>query len=126
MENYVNIFKALSDKTRLRIIWLLNKADLKLCVCEIMDSLNESQYNISRHLRILRNMGLLNEEKDGRWVYYSLMSPKNQCQKLILEALSSLQEKHFYKENKRLQKRLALRENGKCVEGMKGEECYKL
>ena len=126
MEEYINYFKVLSDKTRLRIICLLKKAHIKLCVCEIMDSLNENQYNVSRHLRILKNMGLLNEEKDGRWVYYSLIRPKNQFQKLILEALSTMQEEYFCKETKRLKKRLALRENGKCVEGMKGEQCYKI
>lgn len=126
MEEYINFFKALSDKTRLRIIWLLNKANLKLCVCEIMDSLNESQYNVSRHLRILKNMGLLHEEKDGRWVYYSLITPKNQFQKLVHEAISKVQEDLFSEERKRLKKRLALREHGKCVEGIKGEECYKI
>jgi ArsR family transcriptional regulator len=126
MEEYINYFKALSDKTRLRIICLLKKAYIKLCVCEIMDSLNENQYNVSRHLRILKNMGLLNEEKDGRWVYYSLIKPNNQFQKLILEALLTVREDHLNEDSKRLKKRLALRADGKCVEGIKGEECYKI
>jgi len=126
MEEYINYFKALSDKTRLRIICLLKKANTKLCVCEIMDSLNQNQYNVSRHLRILKNMGLLNEEKDGRWVYYSLIKPKNQFQKLIFEALSTVREDHLNEDSKRLKKRLALRADGKCVEGIKGEECYKI
>ncbi len=126
MEEFVDLFKALSDKTRLRTIWLLNKADTKLCVCEIIDSLNENQYNVSRHLRILKHMGLLIEEKEGRWVYYSLIKPKNRFQELIFEAVSSLPEKLLSDENERLKKRLALRENGKCIEGMKSEECYKI
>ena len=116
MEEFVNYFKGLSDKTRLRIIWLLQKSNTRLCVCEIMDSLNENQYNVSRHLRILKSEEFLKEEKEGRWVYYSLTNPKSHFQKLIFEAVSSLPEKIFYEESKRVKKRLALRENGKCVE----------
>ncbi len=126
MEDYVIFFKGLSDKTRLRIIWLLMKANTRLCVCEIMDSLNENQYNVSRHLKSLKNAGFLKEEKEGRWVYYSLIDLKNRFQELILEAVSSLPEELFSEESERLKKRLALRENGKCVEGMKSEECYKI
>ncbi len=126
MEDYVIFFKGLSDKTRLRIIWLLMKANTRLCVCEIMDSLNENQYNVSRHLKSLKNAGFLKEEKEGRWVYYSLIDLKNRFQELILEAVSSLPEELFSEESERLKKRLTLRENGKCVEGMNSEECYKI
>jgi len=125
MEEYVSIFKGLSEKTRLRIIWLLIKSSTRLCVCEIMDSLNENQYNVSRHLKSLKNAGFLQEEKEGRWVYYSLIDSRNRFQELILETVSSLPEELFKDENERLKKRLALRRNGKCVEGMKSEECYK-
>ena len=126
MEEFICIFKGLSDKTRLRIIWLLIKANTRLCVCEIMDTLNENQYNVSRHLKSLKNAGFLKEEKEGRWVYYSLIDLKNRFQELILESVSSLPEELFSEESERLKKRLALRENGKCVEGMKSEECYKI
>ncbi len=126
MEDYVIFFKGLSDMTRLRIIWLLMKANTRLCVCEIMDSLNENQYNVSRHLKSLKNAGFLKEEKEGRWVYYSLIDLKNRFQELILEAVSSLPEELFSEESERLKKRLTLRENGKCVEGMNSEECYKI
>jgi ArsR family transcriptional regulator len=102
------------------------KANTRLCVCEIMDSLNENQYNVSRHLKSLKNAGFLKEEKEGRWVYYSLIDLKNRFQELILEAVSSLPEELFSKESERLKKRLTLRENGKCVEGMNSEECYKI
>ena len=122
MEEFVNFFKGLSDKTRLRIIWLLQKSHTRLCVCEIMDSLNENQYNVSRHLRILKSAGFLKEEKEGRWVYYFLANPKTHFQKLIFEAVSSLPEEFFSEESKRLKKRVSLRENGKCVEGMKSAD----
>jgi len=126
MEEIVSFFKALSDKTRLRTIWLLNKANTKLCVCEIMDSLNENQYNVSRHLKPLKYAGFLKEEKEGRWVYYSMAEPKSRFQELILEAVSSLSGELFNEESERLKKRLALRKNGKCVAGMKSDESYKI
>ena len=125
MEEFVIFFKALSDRTRLRTIWLLNKANSRLCVCEIMDSLNENQYNVSRHLKALKSAGFLKEEKEGRWVYYSLIGPKNRFQELILEAVSALPEELFAEESDRLMKRLALRKNGICVAGMKNDESYK-
>ncbi|MBW2221738.1 MAG: winged helix-turn-helix transcriptional regulator [Deltaproteobacteria bacterium] len=126
MEEFVNFFKGLSDRTRLRTIWLLNKANTRLCVCEIMDSLNENQYNVSRHLKVLKSAGFLKEEKEGRWVYYSLINPKNRFQELILEAVSALPEESFEEISERLKERLSFRKNGKCVAGMKSEECYKI
>jgi len=126
MEEFVNFFKGLSDRTRLRTIWLLNKANTRLCVCEIMDSLNENQYNVSRHLKALKSAGFLKEEKEGRWVYYSLINPKNRFQELILEAVSALPEESFEEISERLKGRLSLRKNGKCVAGMKSDECYKI
>jgi ArsR family transcriptional regulator len=126
MEDFVRFFKALSDKTRLKIVWLLSKVDFSLCVCEIIDSLNENQYNVSRHLRALTNAGLLREKKEGRWVYYSLISPINQFHELILKAVATLPEELFAMESERLKKRLSLRKNGKCVAGMRSEECNKI
>jgi len=126
MEEFVNFFKGLSDRTRLRTIWLLNKANTRLCVCEIMDSLNENQYNVSRPLKVLKSAGFLKEEKEGRWVYYSLINPKNRFQELILEAVSALPEESFEEISERLKERLSFRKNGKCVAGMKSEECYKI
>lgn len=137
MEEFTNIFKALSDKTRLRIMWLLSGAkyevsversetNLELCVCEIMDSLNESQYNVSRHLKELKNAGLIRERKEGRWVFYSLTSPISRFQELILQAVLTLPEELLSHDKERLKKRLSLRKDGKCVVGMRSEEWRKM
>jgi ArsR family transcriptional regulator len=64
-------FKALGDKTRLRIIGLLLVKEL--CVCEIMDVLGMSQSRISRHLKILRHAGFIEEERRGKWVFYRVV-----------------------------------------------------
>jgi len=87
-----------------------------------MDSLNESQYNVSRHLKVLKNAGLVREKKEGRWVFYSLANPVKGFQELVLQTVSSLPKELFSLESERLKKRLSLRENGKCVVGINSEE----
>jgi ArsR family transcriptional regulator, arsenate/arsenite/antimonite-responsive transcriptional repressor len=62
------VFKALSDKTRLRILALLGKDEV--CVCHIHDSLGLPQPTISRHLAYLRRTGLVAVRRDGVWMHY--------------------------------------------------------
>ena len=66
-------FKMLSDETRLRCLLLLAREG-SLCVCELMDALEESQPKISRHLAQLRQSGVLLDERRGQWVYYQISS----------------------------------------------------
>jgi ArsR family transcriptional regulator len=74
MQEIVNIFKAFSDATRLRILLLLQHGEL--CVCEVEEVLGMKQSRISRHLNILRNAGLTEARYVGHWVFYSLVEPK--------------------------------------------------
>ncbi|OBU11226.1 metalloregulator ArsR/SmtB family transcription factor [Morganella psychrotolerans] len=67
----LQLFKILSDETRLNIILLL-KASGELCVCDIYTALNLSQPKTSRHLAMLREAGLLLDSKHGKWVHYRL------------------------------------------------------
>ena len=122
LKNYSDIFKALSDNTRLRIVRLLIQAGKELCVCEIMDSLHESQYNVSRHLRELKIAGLVKERKTGKWVFYSLTEATKEFQKLVLHAVERIPKATFLMDGKRLKARLSLRESGKCVVGLKSTE----
>jgi len=69
MEKFVKIFKALSDETRLRIFLLLLRE--KLCVCEIVDTLNIEQSRVSHCLRILKEANLVSCHKKGTWITYS-------------------------------------------------------
>lgn len=64
------IFKALGDKNRLRIINIL--VEKTACVCDIEASLGLSQTNVSRHLKILKDLRIVTKEKKAQWVYYSL------------------------------------------------------
>ncbi len=71
MKNLLNVLKALSDETRLRIINLLYEREL--CVCDIMEALKISQTKASRHLSCLKNAGLVEDRKQAQWVYYSVI-----------------------------------------------------
>lgn len=64
------IFKALSDENRLRIINLLMHKEL--CVCELEAVLEMSQSNVSRHLIKLKQVKIVASKKDSQWVYYSI------------------------------------------------------
>lgn len=71
MKTLLNVLKALSDETRLRIINLLYEREL--CVCDIMEALKISQTKASRHLLCLKNAGLVEDRKQAQWVYYSII-----------------------------------------------------
>ena len=70
MDRDVEIFKACADETRLRILVLLGQG--QLCVCEIVDVLDMPQGKVSRHLAVLRRAGLVDDERKGTWIHYSL------------------------------------------------------
>jgi ArsR family transcriptional regulator len=70
MRDVIKIFKTLSDPTRLRIILLLLRKDL--CVCELMFVLRQEQSRVSHQLRILRDAGLVEDARDGRWINYRI------------------------------------------------------
>ena len=81
MKQEVSLFKALSDETRLRIMVLLSKKEL--CVCQLEWALDLTQAKISRHLTILKNAGLVQNRREGLWIFYSLTEPKNELEKAI-------------------------------------------
>jgi ArsR family transcriptional regulator len=70
MKDVVNIFKALADPTRLRIVLLLRQREL--CVCELMFILGMEQSRVSHHMRVLRDAGIAGDVREGRWITYRL------------------------------------------------------
>ena len=70
MKTMVDIFKALSDETRLRILAVVWQGEM--CGCEIEQALNLTQSNTSRHLTVLKNAGLISGVKRAQWMYYSM------------------------------------------------------
>jgi ArsR family transcriptional regulator len=63
-------FKALSDEKRLGIVKLLSIRDM--CICELMIALDVSQSNLSHHVKILENAGIIDRIKKGKWVFCTL------------------------------------------------------
>jgi len=84
-EEYSNIFKALSDPTRLKIITMLKEENL--CACKILEKFNITQPTLSYHMKILIESNLVKSAKKGPWVTYSLNKSK---QKEIIKFLERL------------------------------------
>jgi ArsR family transcriptional regulator, arsenate/arsenite/antimonite-responsive transcriptional repressor len=68
MREISDLFKAVSDRTRLRILWVLRKNPM--CVCEIQQVLRLATSTVSTHLAILRRAGFILDLKEGKWVNY--------------------------------------------------------
>jgi len=91
------LFSLLSDETRLRCLVLLQKEG-KLCVCEISQIMESIQPKVSRHLALMRQSGLVSDERRGQWVYYSLNPLLPAWAKRIIEsALENLKKEEPYK-----------------------------
>ncbi len=73
MENLAQIYKALSEEIRLRIIMLLTHGEL--CVCDLMEIFQQTQSKISRHLAYLKHSGFVKSRRVGTWMHYSLKEP---------------------------------------------------
>ncbi len=81
----VDIFKALSEASRLRILSLLLEDEL--CVCEIEACLRMTQSNASRHLTALKKSGILESRKKAQWTYYRMNNSFIQANKELWEYL---------------------------------------
>ena len=76
MDRLVQYFRALSEEVRLRIIMLLTHGEL--CVCDIMEILDEPQSKVSRHLSYLKNSGLITARRVGVWMHYALSEERDE------------------------------------------------
>lgn len=86
MRNLARLFGSLADETRLRILNLLARGEL--CVCDITAVLAIGQSKASRHLAHLRNVGLVDDRRNGVWIYYSLAKPSGATHGRILNWLA--------------------------------------
>ncbi|MBO0992791.1 ArsR/SmtB family transcription factor [Bacillus sp. SD088] len=87
MEQAAVILKLLGDKTRLIMMKILDQHDC--CVCEFVEIFKVSQPSISQHLRKLRDLQLVKEERRGQWIFYS-MNKSNEYYSFIQEILAKL------------------------------------
>lgn len=71
---YVPIFKAVSDETRLKILDMLSCGEM--CACDILEKFSISQSTLSYHMKILTESGLIHAVRDGAWMRYTLNKEK--------------------------------------------------
>lgn len=92
LQDYSQLFKALGEVTRLKMIGLLE--DRELCVCDFMAMLDLGQSTASRHLAYLKNSGWVVGRREGKWMYYRLHPNANNdpTQIAIIKQISSLAE----------------------------------
>ncbi|MDE3058068.1 MAG: metalloregulator ArsR/SmtB family transcription factor [Bacteroidota bacterium] len=89
MKNLANVFKALSDESRLRIIHILLTSG-ELCVCDIETTMGFTQTKVSRHLAYLKKAELVTERRQGLWKLYSIAKSKNPEYKHVLDCVSEI------------------------------------
>jgi ArsR family transcriptional regulator len=117
MKDVVEFLNVLTDPTRLRLLRLLRRQEL--CVCELVDALHMPQYKISRHLRNLRVVGLVEARREGRWMHYRLGRRGVQAHLMqdLLEVLCGHLDKTPLgkQDDSSLQRRLAAGKAGRCL-----------
>ena len=106
------VFKALADANRLRIVNLLLHGEL--CVCDIQYVLENSQPNVSRHLAYLKNSGVVQDRRDGYRVFYRIAKSRESNRRLLLDFLRQIfkDEDQLEQDTKRLKEAIA---NGSCT-----------
>lgn len=115
MKITAQLFKALGDETRLRIITLLLH-DRELCVCDIMAVLDLPQSTVSRHLSYLRNAGLVDDRRQGVWMYYRISRDATEHAAALFDLLAQmlLKQDQAIKDLQRLTEHLATKEKESC------------
>jgi ArsR family transcriptional regulator, arsenate/arsenite/antimonite-responsive transcriptional repressor len=87
--NLEQVFRALADSTRLRLLHLMHGREL--CVCYLVEVLEVPQPKISRHLAYLRRAGLVLARREGKWMHYRLAAPSNRhAAEILSTTLDSL------------------------------------
>jgi ArsR family transcriptional regulator len=101
MKDMLNVFKALSDETRLRILKLLEHGEL--CVCDIVAALDTIQPKVSFHLSTLKEAGLIRDRKQGKWIHYRINDSDMFRRILILSVMERIPAVSVLKDRKRLE-----------------------
>lgn len=119
MDAHSELFQSLADPTRLRLLNLLTRTG-EVCVCELVDALRLPQYTVSRHLQILRTAGLVDDRREGKWIYYRIARELKPYHRPLLRAVGLLREERedFAEDEKRAGRRLKLRRKGSCCVGL--------
>ena len=116
MKAAIAFAKALADPTRLRVVAALR--DHELSVCELCDALETTQSTLSTHLTLLRDAGLVQTRKEGRWIYYGLSADVAPLTESFFQHFAdAIHDKRIRRDAERVHRRLQLREDGCCTLG---------
>ena len=112
------LFAALSDRTRLRLLSLLRPGER--CVCDLVEGVEAPQPTVSRHLAVLRRAGLVQARREGLWMHYALASGAETLLERLFDCLAECAGAcpDFARDEKRV--RAARRARGCCDPGTKG------
>ncbi len=114
MHSQIRMIKALGDETRLRILKLLLRQEL--CVCELEAALDLPQSKVSRHLTVLRSFGLVEDRREGLWIFYSLFKAEDDFGRSIAQLIkdTKLDQDMIREDKKRLERKLSQTYGYKC------------
>jgi ArsR family transcriptional regulator len=96
------LFRALADRTRLRVLNLLGEDEV--CVCFLVEILQTNQPNISRHLAYLRRAGIVATRREGKWMHYRIVEPPDAYGVTVLSDVRAwlAQDKQMQRDRSRL------------------------
>jgi len=102
------LFKALADRTRLRLLNLMGAGEV--CVCFFVEVLGTNQPKISRHLAYLRRAGVVAARREGKWMHYRVVSPPDPRASRVFEEVMA-----WLRDEREMQKDRARLENICCA-----------
>lgn len=106
-----HFFRALGDETRVRIVALLTHGEL--CVCHVQAALNLTQPNTSRQLGLLRAAGIVDQRREGNWIYYRLARQQDQdCERHLRRLVATFAKREVLRRD--VEKLLRVRGPGAC------------
>ena len=117
LAHYVETLNLLGDENRIRLCALIREREL--CVCELCDALELTQSTASTHLQIIRDAGWVRTRKEGKWIYYAMEPARRPGLESIFQLFDAelRHDARLRRDSKRLQQRLAEREDGACCRG---------
>ncbi len=117
MNELVVVAKAFADPTRVRILSALRGGEL--CVCELSDALGVTQSTLSTHLQVIRDAGLVQTRRDGKWIYYTVTPETDQLLGSVFEffAKAVKNDATIRRDQQQLTARLKERKGGACCVG---------
>ena len=114
MKELLNIFKALSEETRLKMLKIMGKGEI--CVCDLVSVLNVSQPKISFHLNVLKEAGLIKDRKQGKWVHYSINDSDMFKRFLMLSVLERISDETMKENLSKLKEISNIKNNNRCCD----------